>query len=168
MKRLLSVMLMCGFLAPVVADEFTQDDVDRWQQQFDLVAAEGRTLWTSADLGSNGVACAQCHPNATNTHPETYPKFQKQLGRVAHEFQEEVAEAGVIIALVLVGGETDAGIEVPADDEDSLLRLAHRLGDDVIILRGVDQDGRFGRALDPPHIVADRDDGEGIFAHIMA
>lgn len=83
MKRLLSVMLMCGFLAPVVADEFTQDDVDRWQQQFDLVAAEGRTLWTSADLGSNGVACAQCHPNATNTHPETYPKFQKQLGRVA-------------------------------------------------------------------------------------
>jgi thiosulfate dehydrogenase len=28
------------------------------------------------------VVCAQCHPNAANTHPETYPKFQKQLGRV--------------------------------------------------------------------------------------
>jgi thiosulfate dehydrogenase len=28
------------------------------------------------------VACAQCHPNAANTHPETYPKFQKQAGRV--------------------------------------------------------------------------------------
>jgi len=27
------------------------------------------------------VACAQCHPNAANTHPETYPKFQQQLGR---------------------------------------------------------------------------------------
>jgi cytochrome c len=24
-----------------------------------------------------------CHPNAANTHPETYPKFQTQLGRVA-------------------------------------------------------------------------------------
>ena len=24
-----------------------------------------------------------CHPNAANTHPETYPKFQVQLGRVA-------------------------------------------------------------------------------------
>jgi len=23
------------------------------------------------------------HPNAANTHPETYPKFQAQLGRVA-------------------------------------------------------------------------------------
>ena len=34
-------------------------------------------------LGTNGVACGQCHPNAANTHPETYPKFQKQLGKVA-------------------------------------------------------------------------------------
>ena len=24
------------------------------------------------------------HPNAANTHPETYPKFQKQLGKVAN------------------------------------------------------------------------------------
>ncbi|MCB9587834.1 MAG: hypothetical protein H6718_20690 [Polyangiaceae bacterium] len=24
-----------------------------------------------------------CHPHAANTHPETYPKFQPQLGRVA-------------------------------------------------------------------------------------
>ena len=24
-----------------------------------------------------------CHPDAANTHPETYPKFQPQLGRVA-------------------------------------------------------------------------------------
>jgi thiosulfate dehydrogenase len=23
-----------------------------------------------------------CHPNASNAHPETYPKFQKQLGKV--------------------------------------------------------------------------------------
>jgi thiosulfate dehydrogenase len=47
------------------------------------VVARGRELWTSSDLGTNGVACAQCHPNAANTHPETYPKFQQQLGRVA-------------------------------------------------------------------------------------
>jgi len=68
---------------PAGADEFTQDDIDRWQAQFEQVAADGRALWTSGDVGTNGVACAQCHPNAANTHPETYPKFQKQLGRVA-------------------------------------------------------------------------------------
>lgn len=64
------------------ADEFTDQDVERWQGEFMSVVQEGRALWVSADLGSNGVACAQCHPNAANTHPETYPKFQQQLGGV--------------------------------------------------------------------------------------
>lgn len=65
------------------SDEFSKEDVARWQQQFDDVAKKGRGLWTDPELGTNGVACAQCHPNAVNTHPETYPKFQKQLGKVA-------------------------------------------------------------------------------------
>jgi thiosulfate dehydrogenase len=64
------------------ADEFTGVDIERWQQQFMDSVKLGRELWTSPKLGSNGVVCAQCHPNAANTHPETYPKFQKQIGRV--------------------------------------------------------------------------------------
>lgn len=64
------------------ADEFTQKDQERWQQEYMSVVQKGRELWTSPKLGTNGVACAQCHPNAANTHPETYPKFQQQLGRV--------------------------------------------------------------------------------------
>lgn len=70
----------------VHADDFSKADVDRWQKEFDSVASYGRTLWTNSakiKLGTNGVACAQCHPNGANTHPETYPKFQKQLGKVA-------------------------------------------------------------------------------------
>lgn len=65
------------------ADEFTDADEKRWMAQFDAVAQQGRSLWTSPALGTNGVVCAQCHPNAANTPPETYPKFQKQLGKVA-------------------------------------------------------------------------------------
>ena len=35
------------------------------------------------DLGSTiAVSCDMCHPNAANTHPETYPKFQTQIGHV--------------------------------------------------------------------------------------
>lgn len=64
------------------ADEFTKKDLERWQQEYMSVVDKGRDLWVSPDLGTNGVACAQCHPNAANTHPETYPKFQQQLGRV--------------------------------------------------------------------------------------
>jgi cytochrome c len=36
------------------------------------------------ELGSEiAVSCDMCHPRAANTHPESYPKFQPQLGRVA-------------------------------------------------------------------------------------
>lgn len=64
------------------ADEFSKADLERWEAEYMSVVQKGRALWVSGDLGTNGVACAQCHPNAANTHPETYPKFQQQLGRV--------------------------------------------------------------------------------------
>jgi len=64
------------------ADEFTEADMKRWTEEYMSVVKTGRDLWVSSELGTNGVACAQCHPNAANTHPETYPKFQQQLGRV--------------------------------------------------------------------------------------
>jgi thiosulfate dehydrogenase len=69
-----------GFTAR--ADEFTKEDLARWEQEYMSLVQQGRELWTSPSLGTNGVACAQCHPNAANTHPETYPKFQQQIGRV--------------------------------------------------------------------------------------
>jgi len=78
-----ALALGLGLLAaPALADEFKGTDVQRWQAEYDSVAKKGRELWTSGALGTNGVACAQCHPNAANTHPETYPKFQKQFGKV--------------------------------------------------------------------------------------
>ena len=64
------------------ADEFTAKDQERWTKEYMSVVQKGRDLWTSPSLGTNNVACAQCHPNAANTHPETYPKFQQQIGRV--------------------------------------------------------------------------------------
>jgi len=74
---------VAGYLSVTRADEFTEKDLQRWQQEFMSVVNTGRALWTDPGLGTNGVACAQCHPNAANTHPETYPKFQQQLGKVA-------------------------------------------------------------------------------------
>ena len=75
------IMVIVGGIA-IQADEFTKKDLERWQNEYMSVVERGRVLWGSAELGTNGVACGQCHPNATNTHPETYPKFQQQLGRV--------------------------------------------------------------------------------------
>jgi cytochrome c len=78
---LITVAMVAGDLL-VQADEFTKEDLARWQNEYMTVVDRGRELWGSGDLGTNGVACGQCHPNAANTHPETYPKFQQQLGRV--------------------------------------------------------------------------------------
>lgn len=69
-------------IAFTFAEEFTKEDLERWEKEYMSVVKTGRDLWVSPELGTNGVACAQCHPNAANTHPETYPKFQQQLGRV--------------------------------------------------------------------------------------
>jgi thiosulfate dehydrogenase len=63
--------------------EPTQREQAIWKAELDKVVAEGDRLFHSDELGSNGVACAMCHPNASNTHPETYPKFQTQLKKVA-------------------------------------------------------------------------------------
>ena len=93
MKRLLAVAILVGSLTLIGvglfsgssttrADEFTEADLARWQKEFMVVVQRGRELWVSPELGTNQVACAQCHPNGANTHPETYPKFQQQLGRV--------------------------------------------------------------------------------------
>lgn len=65
------------------ADEFTQQDLDRWQQEYMAVVEKGERLFHGGLGNANTVSCDQCHPNAANTHPETYPKFQKQLGKVA-------------------------------------------------------------------------------------
>ena len=84
-SSLMAVAIVAYCAAGVAnADEFTKEDLARWQSQFDGVVKQGRALWTDPKMGKNGVVCAQCHPNAANTHPETYPKFQKQLGKVAN------------------------------------------------------------------------------------
>ena len=75
-------ILIVQMTSSLKADEFTEEDLKKWQAAFEAVVIEGEKLFHSA-LGSNTVSCDMCHPNATNTHPETYPKFQKQLSQVA-------------------------------------------------------------------------------------
>jgi thiosulfate dehydrogenase len=69
------------------AKEFTKEDLERWDREFMTVVMEGEKLFHSSSLGKNKVSCDQCHPNAANTHPETYPKFQQQIGRVVSLFE---------------------------------------------------------------------------------
>jgi cytochrome c len=64
---------------------FSKRDEDIWKAAVDKVVADGDRIFHSAtELGGTiAVSCDMCHPNAANTHPETYPKYQVQFGRVA-------------------------------------------------------------------------------------
>jgi len=76
--------LGCLLGAPAVnADDFTQADLDRWQAEYQSVVDKGEKLFHGGLNAKNTVSCDQCHPNGSNIHPESYPKFQQQLGRVA-------------------------------------------------------------------------------------
>lgn len=64
---------------------YSEEDVLVWEREIEKLVVEGSRIFHDADLlGSTvAVSCDMCHPNASNTHPETYPKFQTQMGRVA-------------------------------------------------------------------------------------
>ena len=64
---------------------FHERDFKVWQAETQKFVEEGKRVFHSDKLlGSTiGVSCDMCHPDASNTHPETYPKYQVQLQRVA-------------------------------------------------------------------------------------
>jgi len=78
---LLAIGMISG--SPVLSDDFSQADLDRWQKEYEAVVNEGEKLFHGGLGNDNTVSCDQCHPNGANTHAETYLKFQQQLGKVA-------------------------------------------------------------------------------------
>jgi thiosulfate dehydrogenase len=64
---------------------FQPRDYQVWKAETDKFVADGKSIFHDAKaLGSTiGISCDMCHPDAANTHPETYPKYQVQLQRVA-------------------------------------------------------------------------------------
>jgi thiosulfate dehydrogenase len=49
-----------------------------------LMAAvkRGDDLWHNPKLGTNGLACGNCHPDGSASNPHTWPKYQTNLGKV--------------------------------------------------------------------------------------
>lgn len=43
---------------------------------------KGDDLWHDPKLGTNGLACANCHPDGSASNPHTFPKYQSNLGKV--------------------------------------------------------------------------------------
>lgn len=61
---------------------FTQDELAVQYRELMDTVKQGDELWHSAKLGKNGLACANCHPDAAAANPHTFPKWQPNLGQV--------------------------------------------------------------------------------------
>jgi thiosulfate dehydrogenase len=62
----------------------SERDLLTWKRETERLVVAGSKVFHSADEMDSpiSVSCDMCHPNASNTHPETYPKFQTQIGKV--------------------------------------------------------------------------------------
>jgi cytochrome c len=68
-----------------IYSRFSARDELIWKTELDKFVKEGGRIFHVAEAfgGTIGVSCDRCHPNAANTHPETYPKYQVQIQKVA-------------------------------------------------------------------------------------
>ena len=79
-KFLLSSLLyvLSGFAG---ADVFSQTEVDRWIQQYEQVAQEGRRLWSSPEISSNRVVCAHAIPTQLLPIRRPIPSFRNSSAK---------------------------------------------------------------------------------------
>lgn len=70
---------------PAAAREpFTATELAAQEKALLAAVDHGRDLWhgTKPTMTTNGLACGNCHPDAAASNPQTFPKFQANLGKV--------------------------------------------------------------------------------------
>lgn len=81
-------MLVFMLSGPAQSKE-PRDDAADFDKLMEAVAY-GDQLWHTGEgedgghpqLSTNGLGCANCHPDASATQPESWPKYQTNLGKV--------------------------------------------------------------------------------------
>ncbi len=80
----LGASFILGLAVTVSAHAEAVSDISKYDSEFKASIKRGEGLFHGGiKVSDTGVACVQCHPEASNTHAETYPKYQKQLGKVS-------------------------------------------------------------------------------------
>jgi thiosulfate dehydrogenase len=71
--------------APAQPTKFTARDQMLWKREEKKWIDDGYKAYHNAQAlgGTIGISCDMCHPDGSNTHPESYPKYQAQTKKVA-------------------------------------------------------------------------------------
>lgn len=81
------VAALLGLLASnsaLARGPFTATELAAQEKALLAVVDHGRDLWhgSKPSMSTNGLACGNCHPDAAASNPQTFPKFQANLGKV--------------------------------------------------------------------------------------
>lgn len=65
-------------------EPFTEAELKAQQDRLLVTLLRGYNMWygARADMANNGLACANCHPDAAATNPQTFPKFLPVFDKV--------------------------------------------------------------------------------------
>jgi len=65
-------------------EPFSKEELADQEKALLAAVDHGRDLWhgSNPSMSANGLACGNCHPDAAAANPQTFPKFQADLGRV--------------------------------------------------------------------------------------
>ena len=89
-----SLIALAGLVGPAAAnkDPVTPQQLKAYQDAFMDEVKKGDLLFHGDDatakqmgvtLSSTAMACAMCHPYASDTHPHSFPKFQVSMNQFA-------------------------------------------------------------------------------------
>jgi thiosulfate dehydrogenase len=82
----IALLSVCVFAArPLSARApFTPAQLAKQEDELLKVVDHGRDLWHGSrpSMTTNGLACGNCHPDAAASNPQTFPKYQNDLGQV--------------------------------------------------------------------------------------
>jgi thiosulfate dehydrogenase len=65
-------------------EPFSKSELKTADDKLTASAKRGYDMWygARADMSTNGLACANCHPDGAATNPQTFPKYMPQTDRV--------------------------------------------------------------------------------------
>ncbi len=81
---LVAIAVLATATLVTAREPFTKAELKVADDKLTQSAKRGYDLWygARADMANNGLACANCHPDAAATNPQTFPKYMPQTDRV--------------------------------------------------------------------------------------
>ncbi len=81
---LAAVVTLATATVATAREPFTKEELKAMDEKLTASAKRGYDMWygARADMANNGLACANCHPDAAATNPHTFPKFMPQTDKV--------------------------------------------------------------------------------------